>query len=67
MASKQHSHLMSLVGHMIPRLSPKLHKGQAGRLLFPLAFVKLADPIQVASVYWEVPESVSVPDVDPIR
>ncbi|KAK4683608.1 ATP-dependent NAD(P)H-hydrate dehydratase, partial [Tremellales sp. Uapishka_1] len=28
----QHKHLMSLVGKMIPPLSPKLHKGQAGRI-----------------------------------
>jgi ATP-dependent NAD(P)H-hydrate dehydratase len=33
MVSKQHAHLMSLVGKMIPPLSPKLHKGQAGERL----------------------------------
>lgn len=32
MASKQHAHLMSIIHKMIPPLSPKLHKGQAGRL-----------------------------------
>nr|XP_019011001.1 ATP-dependent (S)-NAD(P)H-hydrate dehydratase [Kwoniella pini CBS 10737]OCF49782.1 ATP-dependent (S)-NAD(P)H-hydrate dehydratase [Kwoniella pini CBS 10737] len=32
MASKQHAHLLSLVRSMIPPLSPKLHKGQAGRI-----------------------------------
>ncbi|KAI9639352.1 putative cytoplasm protein [Dioszegia hungarica] len=32
MASKQHNHLISLVKQMIPPLSPKLHKGQAGRI-----------------------------------
>jgi ATP-dependent NAD(P)H-hydrate dehydratase len=31
MASKQHTHLISLVKQMIPPLSPKLHKGQAGK------------------------------------
>jgi hypothetical protein len=30
MMAKQHAHLMGLVGKMIPPLSPKLHKGQAG-------------------------------------
>ncbi|ORY32868.1 Ribokinase-like protein [Naematelia encephala] len=30
--SKQHTHVMSLVGKMIPPLSGKLHKGQAGRV-----------------------------------
>ncbi|WWC89158.1 ATP-dependent (S)-NAD(P)H-hydrate dehydratase [Kwoniella dendrophila CBS 6074] len=32
MATKQHAHLLSLVKTMIPPLSPKLHKGQAGRI-----------------------------------
>ncbi|WVQ82094.1 ATP-dependent (S)-NAD(P)H-hydrate dehydratase [Cryptococcus sp. DSM 104549] len=32
MASKQHAHLISLVRSMIPPLSGKLHKGQAGRI-----------------------------------
>jgi len=32
MATRQHAHLMSLVGKMIPPLSGKLHKGQAGRI-----------------------------------
>ncbi|WVR06911.1 ATP-dependent (S)-NAD(P)H-hydrate dehydratase [Kwoniella sp. DSM 27419] len=32
MASKQHAHLLSLVRSMIPPLSGKLHKGQAGRI-----------------------------------
>nr|ODO01223.1 ATP-dependent (S)-NAD(P)H-hydrate dehydratase [Cryptococcus depauperatus CBS 7855] len=32
MASRQHSHLLSLVRSMIPPLHPKLHKGQAGRI-----------------------------------
>jgi ATP-dependent NAD(P)H-hydrate dehydratase len=30
MMAKQHAHLMGLVGKMIPPLSTKLHKGQAG-------------------------------------
>ena len=30
MATKQHAHLMTLVRQMIPPLSNKLHKGQAG-------------------------------------
>ncbi|ORX35741.1 putative cytoplasm protein [Kockovaella imperatae] len=32
MVTKQHAHLMSLVGKMIPPVSGKLHKGQAGRV-----------------------------------
>ncbi|WVF71336.1 ATP-dependent (S)-NAD(P)H-hydrate dehydratase [Kwoniella sp. CBS 6097] len=32
MVSKQHAHLLSLVRSMIPPLSSKLHKGQAGRI-----------------------------------
>jgi ATP-dependent NAD(P)H-hydrate dehydratase len=28
--AKQHAHLIGLVGKMIPPLSTKLHKGQAG-------------------------------------
>ncbi|WWD17128.1 ATP-dependent (S)-NAD(P)H-hydrate dehydratase [Kwoniella shandongensis] len=32
MASKQHAHLLSLIKTMIPPLSGKLHKGQAGRI-----------------------------------
>jgi ATP-dependent NAD(P)H-hydrate dehydratase len=39
MASKQHNHLISLVKQMIPPLSPKLHKGQAGSS--PLGNVEL--------------------------
>ena len=52
MASKQHAHLMTLVGKMIPPVSGKLHKGQAGALMRPSTETLLELTVwQVGSVF----------------